>query len=196
MANQLKWMDANENISSILIEIDSPGGHVDGTATFADAIRNASTPTIALVNDGMACSAGYWIASAADTVYATHAHSEVGSIGVYATLADYAKYYEDKGIRVDDLYAKQSTEKNKGYRDWKAGNADEFINRLSATADVFINTVKTNRAGKLNLEVADPFKGAVYSADKAVEIGLIDGIKSYDAVMNELLIKEETLNFS
>ncbi len=194
-SNQLKWMDANPNIKGIILDINSPGGQVDGTATLADAIKNATTPITAIVNDGMACSAGYWIASAADEIYVTHEHSEVGSIGVYATLRDYTEYFKELGIRIEDVYAEQSTEKNKGYKDWKAGDPKAFIARLSSVADTFINVVKENRKGKLNLTAGDPFKGAVYGAAKATEIGLIDGIKSYDEVLNSLLNEKQTLNF-
>jgi len=194
MADQVKAMAAS-GVSAIVISIDSPGGQVDGTATLADAIKNAKVPTVAVVNDGMACSAGYWIASAADTIYATHPTSEVGSIGVYATLADFSKYYEEMGVRVEDVYAEQSTEKNNGYRDWQAGNADTFRARLSSVASEFIDTVKTHRAGKLNTDVADPFKGAVYGAKEAQAIGLIDGIKSMDAVLAELTTEKLTINF-
>lgn len=198
MAEAVKQLSAIDGVSSILIAIDSPGGQVDGTATLADAIKASPKRTVALVNDGMACSAAYWIASAANEVYATHAHSEVGSIGVYATLADFSKYYEEKGIRVEDVYAKQSTEKNNGYRNWRAGDSTDFVNRLSAVADTFINTVKENRNGKLNEKAADPFKGAVFSAEEAVQIGLIDGIRSYDAVLADLQKPQTTfkLKFS
>lgn len=193
MAEHVKAMAAS-GVSAIIIDIDSPGGQVDGTATLADAIKNAPVPTIAVVNDGMACSAGYWIASAADTIYATHATSEVGSIGVYATLADFSKYYEEMGVRVDDVYAEQSTEKNNGYRDWKAGNAYTFQKRLTGVASEFINVVKANRAGKLT-DAADPFKGAVYAAKEAQAIGLIDGIKSMDAVLAELSTEKLIIEF-
>lgn len=192
-SNQLKWMDSHPNIKGIVLDVNSPGGQVDGTATLADAIKNASTPITAIVNDGMACSAGYWIASAADKVYVTHEHSEVGSIGVYATLRDYSEYFKEKGIRVEDVYAEQSTEKNKGFKDWKAGDSTAFIDRLTHVADAFINVVKENRKGKLNLSAGDPFKGAVYGAAKATEIGLIDGIKSYDEVLESLLNETLTL---
>lgn len=193
MAEQVKAMAAS-GVSAILISMDSPGGQVDGTATLADAIKNAVVPTVAVVNDGMACSAGYWIASAADSIYATHNNCEVGSIGVYATLADFSKYYEEMGVRVEDVYAEQSTEKNNGYREWQQGNADTFRARLSGVASEFIDTVKAHRAGKLDTDVADPFKGAVYGAKQAQAIGLIDGIKSMDAVLAELT--KEKLNIS
>jgi protease-4 len=194
MADQVKALAAS-GVSAIVLDIDSPGGQVDGTATLADAIKAAPVPTVAVVNDGMACSAGYWIASAADTIYCTHATSEVGSIGVYATLADFTKYYEDNGVRIEDVYAEQSTEKNNGYREWKAGNAETFQKRLSGVATEFIETVKTNRGAKLNASAADPFKGAVFSAKEALAIGLIDGIRAFDDVLAELQNERLELTF-
>lgn len=194
MAESVKALAAS-GVSAIVLDIDSPGGQVDGTATLADAIKNAPVRTIAVVNDGMACSAAYWIASAADEVYATHNSSEVGSIGVYATLADFSKYYEEMGVRVEDVYAEQSTEKNNGYRDWKEGNAETFRARLSTVASEFIDVVKANRAGKLNTEAADPFKGAVFNAKEAVAIGLIDGVKAWDTVLEELTNEKLTIQF-
>lgn len=196
MAEQVKALSAIPEISTILFDTDSPGGQVDGTETFADAIRDSEKRTIGLVNNGMACSAGYWAISGCDELYATHATSEIGSIGVYATLSDYSKHYEDLGIKFDDVYADQSTEKNKGYNDWKAGDPTEFKKLLSMVATEFISAVEENRGEKLNLKAGDPFKGAVFGAVQATEIGLIDGIKKKDALMNELLNTKQTLNFS
>lgn len=196
MAEQVKALSAIEEINTILFDTDSPGGQVDGTETFADAIRESGKRTIGLVNNGMACSAGYWPISGCDELYATHATCEIGSIGVYATLSDYSKYYEEMNIKIEDVYADQSTEKNKGYIDWKAGDPKVFKERLTLVATEFISAVETNRAGKLNLSVGDPFKGAVYGATKATEIGLIDGIKKKDALINELLNEKLTLKFN
>ncbi|MGB0368763.1 MAG: S49 family peptidase [Flavobacteriales bacterium] len=195
MAEQIKLLDSLPELSAILSTHDSPGGMVDGTPTAADAIRNCSKRTISLVNDGMSCSADYWIASASDEMYATHNTCEIGSIGVYATLSDYSKYYEDLGLKVEDIYAPQSTEKNEGFKDWKAGNAETFRQRLGLTATEFISVVEDHRKGKLNLSAGDPFKGRVYGARQATEIGLIDGIKKYDAVMHDLLNQTQTLKF-
>lgn len=194
MAQQVKDMAA-AGITALVVNIDSPGGQVDGTATLADAIKKLEIPTVAIVNDGMACSAGYWIASAADTIYATHPTSEVGSIGVYATLADFSEHYKEAGVRVEDVYAEQSTEKNNGYRDWKAGNAETFQKRLTGVASEFIDVVTANRGAKLNTSVADPFKGAVYSAKDALAVGLIDGIKAFDDVLAELQNEKLEITF-
>lgn len=184
-ANQVNQISQLEEIDTIVFEMDTPGGMVDGTQTFADAIKNSPKRTIAFVNDGMAASAGYWLMSACDEAYASRKTDSIGSIGVYTTVMDVAAFYQSKGIPVKDVYATQSVEKNKAYRDVFGAEPNEDLLKadLDFIADTFITTVEANRAGKLNFEAGDPFKGALYNAEQAQAIGLIDGIKSLDEIL-------------
>lgn len=182
-ARQIAQADQHDNISAIIFNIDSPGGMVDGTQTFADAIKAAKKPTIAIVNDGIAASAAYWLASQCDEVYVTRKTDMVGSIGVYLTLVDPTKAYEDKGFKIHEIYAPESTEKNKEYKEAKDGNYKPIEAHLSFLAQTFIGAVKEGRGDKLNLAKGDPFKGKMYFADEAQAIGLIDGVKSFDEVI-------------
>ncbi|KKK95489.1 hypothetical protein LCGC14_2672290, partial [marine sediment metagenome] len=79
-------------VHSILLDIDSPGGDVDGTLEMARLIREARgrKPILAL-GDGTMASAAYWIGSAADRVFITGETTQVGSIGVVATHIDISR---------------------------------------------------------------------------------------------------------
>jgi len=77
---------ADNQIKKLILDIDSPGGDVDGIVDLGDTIAAADKPVIAQVS-GMAASAAYYIASQADEIYAGRA-DQVGSIGVYAMLYD------------------------------------------------------------------------------------------------------------
>jgi signal peptide peptidase SppA len=171
------------NISAIILNIDSPGGQVDGTALLADAVKAATAkkPVIAMINDGMAASAAMWIASAANEIYTTKKSDTVGSIGVYMTLADMSGFYEQKGIQVRDIYADQSTDKNGAYREALKGNDAQIKEELNATAEDFINTIKANRGDKLK---GDGWAtGKMFRAGDATKMGLIDGVKSFDQII-------------
>lgn len=188
---------ANTNsISGILISIDSPGGQATGTASLANTIRQASQkkPVIAFVNDGMAASAGMWIASGAPEIYATQKTDIFGSIGVYTTIANWYNHYKEYyKLDVMDIYAPQSTEKNKIYRDALNGDTEGIENELSFLADQIINTIQSNRGGKLTGN--DWKTGKTFNAVEAKKIGLIDGIKSFDQIverMNQLIKKQST----
>lgn len=175
------------NVSGIILNIDSPGGQVAGTSMLADAIKAAGNnkPVIAVIDDGIAASAAMWIASAANEIYATKATDQVGSIGVYCTIADWNSHYADYfKLKVQDVYAPQSTEKNKIYKDAINGDTTGLEEDLAVIADQFINTVATNRAGKITGDAWK--KGKMFYAKDAQKIGLIDGVKPMDGVVKRI----------
>ncbi len=185
-AQLINRLAAANNIAGIIVDIDSPGGQADGTALLAGAIKDAGAkkPVISHINDGMAASAAMWIASAATEIYGSQPTDEFGSIGVYTTIADWAGYYESMGLKTKDIYAPQSTEKNKGYYDALSGDDTLIKEGLSVLADQFINTVATNRAGKIKGEAWKT--GRMFFAADAKKIGLIDGIKSFSQVVERI----------
>jgi protease-4 len=184
MASVVNKLSLSEKVETIIFEIDSPGGSVDGTQTYANAIANSNKRTIGIVNEGMAASAAYWIGSSCDELYVTKSTDMVGSIGVYITLADFTEYYENIGIKVKDIYSRLSPEKNKTYHDALAGDEDAMKDHLDFIANAFHAHVKSHR--DINISAGDPFKGAMFLAEQATEIGLIDGIKSWDELMTEI----------
>jgi signal peptide peptidase SppA len=182
MADIVKSARVSTKISGLFIKADTPGGMVDGTPTLADEIRkfSAEKPVVTWIHDGMLASAGYWIAAPSDEIIASQKTDTIGSIGVYTTVVDPKGYYDQNGIKVLEIYAPQSTEKNKDYRDAIAGDETAIKENLKFIASQFIKEVKANRKGKLNLDAADPFKGATYIGEEALKIGLIDGIGDFE----------------
>lgn len=183
MTNWVKEADGSGNISGILLKIDSPGGQVDGTRTLVDALSNTGKRTIGFVDDGMACSAAMWIGAACDDLYCSQATDTVGSIGVLSTLADYRGFFEQKGIKIHEIYAPQSTDKNADYREALEGNYDKVKADLQVLAQSFIDSMRTLRGNKLNTSVDNPFTGKTYYAPQALEIGLIDGIMPFEKAL-------------
>jgi ClpP class serine protease len=186
MAKWISRLDSNPNCNAIIFNIDSPGGMVDGTQTFADAIKNCKTKTIAFINDGTCASAAYWIASSCDEIVSSHKTNSVGSIGVYVQLANWEKHYkEHQKLEIISIYSDLSDEKNLPYIEALKGN-DKLIKEemLNPLAEAFITAVKENRSGKINLSAGDPFKGKVYMSEEAIAIGLIDRISSLEELLN------------
>lgn len=181
MSEWIKAANRSSKIAGLLLEFDTPGGQVSGTATLSEDIMSSKKPVVGVVNDGMMASAGVWLGTSAREIYATRKMDHIGSIGVFATLADYRGYFEQKGIKLHEIYAPQSTDKNRDYKEALEGNYDLVQQELKLIAAEFIKHVKSTRKGKLDFdEENDPFTGKMFSADKAANIGLIDGIKSFD----------------
>lgn len=182
----IKEANASGRIVGILLNIDSPGGMVDGTQSVVNAIKNSQKPVVSIVSDGMMASAAVWIGSAANEVYASMKTDTIGSIGVYSTIYDFKGWFEQNGIKIHEIYAPQSKDKNRDYKEALKGNYSLIQAELKLIADEFISSVKENRNGKISFENENPFTGKMYPADQAKAIGLIDGIISFDEAVNRV----------
>lgn len=194
----------NPQVSAIVLDIDSGGGAADAVNAPSGAILEArkKKPVIGYAGNGMVASAAYWIMSHTQEIFATYASDEIGSIGTYVTMINYEKFLQEwYKSDVHTVYASRSSEKNKGYRDVTAQESSSewlLTKELDPFNDVFITTVKKNRPNINN----DVFKGRLYMAEEAVELGLIDGMKSLEetidyayALSQEYESKETTTMF-
>ncbi len=177
----LKKIEQDAKISGVMLNIDSGGGMVSGTAEFAMEIKAFSKPIITYTN-GYMCSAAYEIAAACDMRVA-HPHADlIGSIGTMMHYQDFSKMFEKWGAVIYELYAPESTEKNIEWRDFVDGNAEKYEAHLSEITKRFINEVKENVPDLK--DDGHVFKGKTYTPEEALKIGLID----------KIMTKEETLN--
>lgn len=168
---------ANPNVIGAILLMDSPGGQLSGTPSFYDAVRNPIKPTGVLINEGMIASAAYWIACGADFIYASQKSDSVGSIGVFVRLRDARQAMENAGIKSWEVYSDRSPEKNLPVREALDGKPELLKAELNKAADLFRAAVEAGRGDKLKpaTDKVDVFKGAMFSADEAIDLGLIDG---------------------
>lgn len=90
--DQIREGDKNDKIKEIVLHYNTPGGSVNGIGEMLNAIRSCSKPTIAIIH-GMACSAGYWLASSASKIVATSPLDELGSIGIIEAISVWESPY-------------------------------------------------------------------------------------------------------
>lgn len=163
--------------AAVALEINSPGGSPVQSSLIGARIRRLAEerniPVIAFVED-VAASGGYWLAVAADEIYAD-LNSVVGSIGVISA-----------GFGAHELLARQGVErrvytagKSKSMLDpFRPENPDDVTRLKALLNDIhtnFIDHVKARRASKLDAE-AELFTGQIWLAQQAASLGLIDGI--------------------
>ena len=183
MAQWISDMDKRQNISSVVLVVDTPGGEARAANAITGAISKMKKPVLTYV-DGMAASLGMWITAATDEVYVSSKLDEVGSIGSFVMLADYSGYFEQKGIKIHEIYAPQSTDKNKDYRDALKGNYEAIETDLEKLTSEFIGFVSKERPGAASHEKKWN-SGKMFYAEEAKKIGLIDGIKTLDQVVQK-----------
>ena len=174
-------------VKSILLMVDSPGGTVDGTQTLADVIYNARgiKPIYALA-DGMAASAGYWIASAAERVYASDQTALLGSIGVVTSHFDVSKAEEKAGYKTTEIYAGKYKRLVSEYKPLDGEGQQYLQDMVDYVYSVFVGDVARKRGVDTDTALADMADGREFIGQQAVDAGLADGIMSYEELMGTM----------
>lgn len=183
----------NPNITGVLLYCDSGGGQVMGTEAFAKAVADRTKPVVAWVN-GTAASACYWVASQADKIIMNGQTSEVGSIGVMATVMDLIPYWEAQGVKFHTILAEGSEEKNLTYFELLKGNYDLVQAELTQIKDLFHSTVKSGRGDKLKND--SMLKGAMYPTKEAINLGMADAMGTMADAIKEIRTLAKTSTYS
>ncbi len=182
LAKRVQEADEHPSIVAIVFQFDSPGGAADAGEILHNAILQTTKPTIGHVE--LAASLGYLIACACDHIMIDGKVSRIGSIGTFATLYDFADYYAELGIKVHEIYASASTEKNKPYREALKNNylpiQQDVLDKYNLP---FIESVQDTRGEFLNADDDKILKGKVYFGQDNIAAGLADTMGSFDEAL-------------
>ncbi|WP_265024742.1 S49 family peptidase [Wolbachia endosymbiont (group B) of Protocalliphora azurea] len=172
----------DEEVETILLDIDSPGGEVNGIFDLADFIyeSRAKKRVIAIANDD-AYSAAYAIASSAEKVFVSRT-SGVGSIGVIASHIDQSGFDEKQGIKYTTVFAgsrKNDLNPHEPITSESLENLKSEVNRLYG---MLVELIARNR--NLSIEAIKSTEAGLHFGEKAVEIGLADGVTTFFEFIN------------
>ena len=169
---------------AIALEINSPGGSPVQSSLIAARIRRLAEekklPVYAFVED-VAASGGYWLAVAADEIFADPS-SVVGSIGVISASFGLHEFIGRHGIERRVHTAGESKSMLDPFRPEDPKDVARLNELLEDIHDNFKTHISTRRAGKL-AEDRNLFTGEVWLGERAQALGLIDGIGHLDDVM-------------
>ena len=176
----------NPSITSIVLDIDSPGGTVSGTKELADFIFAARSDKriIAIAND-MACSSALWIGSSASEFVTTDS-AFVGSLGVLWARMDWTKMNDKIGIKVHLFGSGEA--KTWGWPDTEMSDSEKAdkLATIETLANQFIEGMARNR-GVTPAEARSQWASArTWIGQDAVSVGLCDRVSTLDKVVAEL----------
>ncbi|MBI1257668.1 MAG: S49 family peptidase [Chloroflexi bacterium] len=174
-------------VGAVALVINSPGGSAVQSALIGNHIRQMADdkdrPVYAFVED-VAASGGYWLACAADEIYAQEA-SIVGSIGVISASFGFEDFIAKHGIH----RRLHTAGKEKSFLDPFVAEKKEDVARLEELQrDIhgsFKDWVGLRRGDKLDGGDKDLFEGQFWTAGPAMEKGIIDGIGDVRSFMRE-----------
>jgi serine protease SohB len=169
---------------AVALQINSPGGSPVQSSLIAARIRRLSeekrVPVYAFVED-LAASGGYWLAVAADEIFCDPG-SLLGSIGVISSGFGFQDLIARIGVERRVHTAGRSKSRLDPFKPERPEDVERLDGWLSQLHDVFIAQIRSRRGTRLR-DDPDLFTGEVWIGERAVSVGLADGIGHMAPVM-------------
>lgn len=188
----------DKGVQAVILRINSPGGSPVQSGYVYDEIKRLrelypNKSLYAVISD-IGASGAYYVAAAADQIYADKA-SLVGSIGVVAGGFGFVESMSKLGIERRLYTAGES----KGFLDPFSEEKPEEVafwkTVLQSTHEQFISKVIEGRGDRL-IVTDDTFSGLIWNGEQALAMGLIDGLGSAGFVAREIVGAEEIVDFT
>lgn len=193
LTRELTTAMEDPDISAVVLEVDSPGGEVNGLHETFALIRqlraeHPDKPVVAYIS-GNGASGGYYVAASAEEIVVSRS-AVVGSIGVVTQVVDFKLAEEKRGIRTLDVVSSQSPKKWADPFDPDEAKAKEarsdvqkFVDSLAA---VFVSDMAEARDTDVETVLADFGQGGVMVGQEAVDAGMADRVSTLENLITEL----------
>jgi signal peptide peptidase SppA len=178
LAGPLERAVGLHNVKALALMINSPGGSAVQSALIARRIRTLAgergLPVLAFVED-VAASGGYWLATAADEIYANES-SILGSIGVVSAGFGFSELLQRVGIERRVHTAGPRKAMLDPFRAERPEDVERLTQLQQEIHENFKAQVRERRGSRLKGEESELFSGDIWTARPALARGLIDGI--------------------
>lgn len=184
-ADALLQAAADPAVHTILLDIDSPGGTVNGTPELAQVVRTiAKDKHVYAFTAGQCCSAAYWVASQADVIYAAPS-ATVGSIGVILPVVDSSALYGRCGLKMEAFSAGKYKSTGMDGTSLTEEQRDRLTQQVNATWARFKQAVTRRRT----IDEADMEGQSFYGTD-ARDKRLVDACNySIEKIKNKIILR-------
>jgi protease IV len=169
--NAILNAESDNSVSSILIDINSPGGSPVASEEIMNTIKNSKKPVVVWISD-VGASGAYLASSSADKIIASPS-SMVGSIGVIMELTDLSQYYQNLGVNKYSIKAGQYKDMGADYRPLTTSEKNMLQGMVDQDYDHFITIVSENRHLDKNYTTSIA-EGKIYTGTQAKDLKLID----------------------
>jgi|TARA_B100001996_G_scaffold242999_1_gene188074 protease-4 len=190
----------DENTQGIILRINSPGGSPVQAGYVNDEInrlreKHPDIPVFAVITD-ICTSGGYYIAVAADKIFANKA-SIVGSIGVVMSSFGFVDAIEKLGIERRLLFSGESKALMDPFMPLDFFEQKHMQEILEKIHQQFISVVRDGRGENIHNQYEEElFSGLIWSGEESVKLGLIDGLASTSEVARDIIGNEYIVNYT
>ena len=188
----------NESAKGLILRFNTPGGSPVQAGIINDEIQRLKQtrpdfPVYAVIDD-MCASGGYYIAVAADQIFADKA-SIVGSIGVRMDSFGFTDAIEKLGVERRSLTAGEHKAFLDPFLPMKPDDIKHAHTMLDTIHQQFIDVVKAGRGDRLAKNDA-LFSGLFWSGEQALDLGLIDGLANANTVARDMIEAETIVDYT
>lgn len=178
----LERMSKDPTVESIVLRIDSPGGSALAADKIWRAVRAARKrkPVIASMG-AVAASGGYYVASAADEIWADPA-TVTGSIGIFFGKVDVARLAERVGVHAEQLSRGDHAGAHSMWRPYTDEERETLEAKIAIWYRLFLERVAAGR--DMTVEEVDAVgQGRIWTGDAALRVGLVDSLGGFSAAL-------------
>lgn len=191
----------NEHSKAVMLVINSPGGSPVQAGYVYDEIKrlrglHPEKKLYAVIAE-LGASGGYYMAVAADQIYADKA-SLVGSIGVTASSFGFVDLMEKMGVKRRHFTSGEHKAFLDPFSPEKKDEAEFWQQVLDVTHQQFIKVVQEGRGERIKQAEKDEklYSGLIWNGEQALALGLIDGLGSPSFVARDIIGASEVVDYS
>ncbi len=171
---------------AMLVNLDTGGGAATGIMELSDFWNELDKKMAIYTYTGTnMLSGGYWLGSMGRRIYANQM-AMVGSIGVITAHFSYARALKESGVDVTMIRAGEFKALGSPYEKLDDVAQAEIQSRLNRTYEMFTGHVSAERNIPVDRLIETAAEGRVFMAVDAIEVGLVDAVMSFDAVVEDV----------
>lgn len=173
----------DKNVKRIVLDIDSPGGAVNGLEDAGEFVRKAALikPVVSFTGGTMA-SAAYWLGVSADSVFAART-AMAGSVGTMIVVMERSEQMEKEGIKAHIFRHGKYKALGHPLEKMTAEGKEHFQYLADASGKIFVEYAAERRGTTPEKFQKTMGEGRVFMGDDAHDVGLVDGIMSFDSLL-------------
>ena len=182
----------DQQVTSILLDIDSGGGQVHGMSDVADLVGSVDehVKPVFAHSGGNMCSAAYYVGCSARRVTAS-SMADVGSIGVLIVQRSVNRALKENGVDVEVIRAGEFKALGNPFEELSDKARQVLQESCDYTYDLFLEHVAARRNVTTGYAKSTMGEGRVFTGQQAVEVGLVDEITSFDAALQASVVAKK-----
>ncbi|RKR85228.1 protease-4 [Mucilaginibacter gracilis] len=196
LSKTLRQVRLDDNVKAVVLRVNSPGGSsLASDVIWREVLLTKKVKPVIVSMGDYAASGGYYIACAADSIYA-EPNTVTGSIGIFAMLPNMQKFFNDKlGLTFDGVKTGKFADLGDVSRPLTEEERMILQNQVNRGYDTFTQAVADGRH-KTQAYINSIGQGRVWTGSQAIKIGLVDKLGNINDAVKSAAKKANIKTYS